>query len=226
MIIYSLSFIRKEYMLKQEKTSKRGFTIIEVVLVLAIAGLIFLMVFLALPALQRSQRDTERRNKLGEFRTQIVQYQSNNSGRVPKSLSDWQRIVDDYLNLSRTKNGGYSFNTDGDKTWTDDDIPFLDPDGDKYYIAFYMDLADSKGTSEKVTLESDDNDKLSDKLTLDKDGKVPTTGLTWDDNKHQIYVFGHARCDGDNVLYQEHDSDRLVAFVTKLEGAGVYCGEN
>ena len=35
-----------------------GFTIIEVVLVLAIAGLIFLMVFIALPVLQRSQRDT------------------------------------------------------------------------------------------------------------------------------------------------------------------------
>ena len=38
-----------------------GFTIIEVVLVLAIAGLIFLMVFVALPALQRSQRDTQRK---------------------------------------------------------------------------------------------------------------------------------------------------------------------
>ena len=37
--------------------NKKGFTIIEVVLVLAIAGLIFLMVFIALPALQRSQRN-------------------------------------------------------------------------------------------------------------------------------------------------------------------------
>ena len=33
------------------KQTKKGFTIIEVVLVLAIAGLIFLMVFIALPAL-------------------------------------------------------------------------------------------------------------------------------------------------------------------------------
>jgi prepilin-type N-terminal cleavage/methylation domain-containing protein len=40
------------------KPKAHGFTIIEVVLVLAIAGLIFLIVFLALPALQRSQRDT------------------------------------------------------------------------------------------------------------------------------------------------------------------------
>lgn len=44
-----------------KSNNKKGFTIIEVVLVLAIAGLIFLMVFLALPALQRSQRDAQRR---------------------------------------------------------------------------------------------------------------------------------------------------------------------
>jgi hypothetical protein cdiviTM7_02704 len=44
----------------RKKFQKNGFTIIEVVLVLAVAGLIFLMVFLALPALQRSQRDTRK----------------------------------------------------------------------------------------------------------------------------------------------------------------------
>ncbi|MBS7346174.1 MAG: type II secretion system protein, partial [Candidatus Sacchiramonaceae bacterium] len=44
------------------KHKKYGFTIIEVVLVLAIAGLIFLVVFIALPALQRNQRDTQREN--------------------------------------------------------------------------------------------------------------------------------------------------------------------
>ena len=50
-------------MTKSNTKSKKGFTIIEVVLVLAIAGLIFLMVFVALPALQRSQRDTQRRDE-------------------------------------------------------------------------------------------------------------------------------------------------------------------
>ncbi|PLS80866.1 hypothetical protein CYG49_03830, partial [Candidatus Saccharibacteria bacterium] len=49
-----------------KKTSKQsGFTIIEVVLVLAIAALIFLIVFLAVPALQRGQRDTQRRSDVG-----------------------------------------------------------------------------------------------------------------------------------------------------------------
>ena len=63
---------------QQLSQPKAGFTIIEVVLVLAIAGLIFLMVFVALPALQRSQRDTQRRNDMSRVDTSLVQYQTNN----------------------------------------------------------------------------------------------------------------------------------------------------
>lgn len=64
----------------------KGFTIIEVVLVLAIAGLIFLVVFLALPALQRGQRDTQRKQDLGKLMSQVTSYQSNSQGSLP---SDW-----------------------------------------------------------------------------------------------------------------------------------------
>lgn len=71
--------------MSQERKVK-GFTIIEVVLVLAIAGLIFLMVFIALPALQRSQRDTQRKNDLSRIATQITAYSSNNRGAIPTSL--------------------------------------------------------------------------------------------------------------------------------------------
>ena len=58
---------------------RRGFTIIEVVLVLAIAGLIFLMVFIALPALQRSQRDTQRKNDVDRIAAAVNSYISNNN---------------------------------------------------------------------------------------------------------------------------------------------------
>ncbi len=61
----------------------KGFTIIEVVLVLAIAGLIFLMVFIALPALQRSQRDTQRRDDVSTFSSQLTSYSTNNRGELP-----------------------------------------------------------------------------------------------------------------------------------------------
>lgn len=74
--------------MKHKHNNFRGFTIIEVVLVLAIAGLIFLMVFLALPALQRSQRDTQRKNDMLLIMSQLRAYQANNRGRT---LPDFER---------------------------------------------------------------------------------------------------------------------------------------
>ena len=67
--------------------TKPAFTIIEVVLVLAIAGLIFLMVFIALPALQRNQRDTQRKNDLNQLKTAIDNYKSNNKGSIPSAAT-------------------------------------------------------------------------------------------------------------------------------------------
>lgn len=67
------------------KRQTKGFTIIEVVLVLAIAGLIFLMVFTALPALQKSQRDTARKNDVSSVASAVTSYSSNNRGKFPAS---------------------------------------------------------------------------------------------------------------------------------------------
>ena len=78
--------------------NKKGFTIIEVVLVLAIAGLIFLMVFVALPALQRGQRDSQRRSDISRFMSQINSYQTNNGGRVPSAdKDDIGKFLDNYM---------------------------------------------------------------------------------------------------------------------------------
>lgn len=61
---------------------QKGFTIIEVVLVLAIAALIFLMIFVALPALQRGQRDTARKNDASAMASAINTYRSNHRGSL------------------------------------------------------------------------------------------------------------------------------------------------
>ena len=66
-----------------KSNSRSAFTIIEVVLVLAIAGLIFLMVFIALPALQRNQRDTQRKNNISLLKDAIERYKANNKGKLP-----------------------------------------------------------------------------------------------------------------------------------------------
>lgn len=68
-------------------SQKQGFTIIEVVLVLAIAGLIFLMVFVAFPALQRNQRDTQRRQDYANLGAAVITAASSNNGNFPSSVN-------------------------------------------------------------------------------------------------------------------------------------------
>ena len=67
--------------------TRKGFTIIEVVLVLAIAGIIFLMVFIALPTLQRNQRDTQRKNDLSRLKTALDSYKSNSRAKFLLKLA-------------------------------------------------------------------------------------------------------------------------------------------
>ncbi len=81
----------------------RGFTIIEVVLVLAIAGLIFLMVFLGLPALQRSQRDTARKSWSSSLIANLENARSNNKGSIPS------------FGLAKNQTGYYNLRKDKDK---------------------------------------------------------------------------------------------------------------
>lgn len=73
---------------KNQNSTKKGFTIIEVVLVLAVAGLIFLMIFLALPALQRSQRDTERKQDIAMLVTALQNWKAANRGKGYTTLGD------------------------------------------------------------------------------------------------------------------------------------------
>ncbi len=63
-----------------------GFTIIEVMIVLAIAGLIMLIVFLAVPALQRSSRNTQRKSDIAAVSGSIANYITNNGGSVPAAV--------------------------------------------------------------------------------------------------------------------------------------------
>ncbi|HEX7368052.1 MAG TPA: type II secretion system protein [Candidatus Saccharimonadales bacterium] len=75
-------------MLKQVKRKREeGFTIIEVLIVLAIAALILVIVFLAVPALQRSSRNTQRKNDAANVLSAVSDYVSNNSGQPPAACS-------------------------------------------------------------------------------------------------------------------------------------------
>ncbi len=69
--------------MKTKLKYRQGFTIIEVMIVLAIAGLIMLIVFLAVPALQRSSRNTTRKSDAGNFSSALNTWISNNNGTLP-----------------------------------------------------------------------------------------------------------------------------------------------
>ena len=68
---------------KLHKSKKdQGFTIIEVLIVLAIAGLILLVVFLAVPALQRNSRNTQRKDDVARIGSAVQEYLNNNNGNI------------------------------------------------------------------------------------------------------------------------------------------------
>ena len=74
-------------MFHNKKDSQRGFTIIEVLIVLAIAGIIMLIVFLAVPALQRNSRNTARNSDSAAAAGILQEAITNNNGKAPAGAS-------------------------------------------------------------------------------------------------------------------------------------------
>lgn len=68
--------------MKNKLKNASGFTIIEVLIVLAIAGLIMLIVFLAVPALQRNSRNTQRTNDASLVASAVNECLTNNNGNT------------------------------------------------------------------------------------------------------------------------------------------------
>lgn len=97
-------------MLNRVKKNKEGFTIIEVMIVLAIAALILLIVFLAVPALQRNSRNTARKGDVSRVSAAITEFLSNNNGVLPAAgtaaSGDAQTIVNNAGSLAQ-----YDFTT-------------------------------------------------------------------------------------------------------------------
>lgn len=212
-------------MAKLNTNSKQGFTIIEVVLVLAIAGLIFLMVFIALPALQRSQRDTSRRNDMSRVDTSLVQYQTNHSN-LSVNLPDtgnadkyWPapndntfgdsgcgdniacQFVRDYMNTGSSENDGKA-NT------------FEDPDGTPYSVV----ITRNWGLYQPAPVTPTGT---SSSLAVSGDGYTIVNangGNAYD--AHIVYIVPGGRCSGDTVV---QSTKRHFAILYRLEGAGTYC---
>jgi prepilin-type N-terminal cleavage/methylation domain-containing protein len=143
---------------------EKGFTIIEVVLVLAIAGLIFLMVFIALPALQRSQRDGARKSEVGTVASAITSYQSNNRGSAPTAVQIGQYVTGNSSAVLesgstitvRATTYGVAVNLTADLTANPTVDNVLNPDEILVYFGYKCDPANSssliRGTSRQAAI--------------------------------------------------------------------------
>ena len=76
-----------------KKIENKGFTIIEVLIVLAIAGVIMLVVFLAVPALQRNSRNTQRTNDASLITAAVNECLANKNGVVASCSGTASAIV-------------------------------------------------------------------------------------------------------------------------------------
>ena len=205
---------------KQLIKSKRGFTIIEVVLVLAIAGLIFMMVFIALPALQRSQRDTQRTNDMSRFMTQLTQYQSNNRGAIPGSKKG---TVTTKYNADGTTSA--TPRTDA-KNWAKLYTGYLlaggdtfeDPSGAPYQLS--IDLCNP--SSRTAGTPCDNSVQRSDS-TFENNYTEGNIGTAQNQN-YTISVVINATCTGEQATYMS--GNRKVAILYKKEGGGSICESN
>lgn len=78
-------------------TNKKGFTLIEVVLVLAIGGLIFLLAFLAFQNASVNRRDGQRRNDANTIVSELQNYASDHGGSIPAQGTAFENFVDTYM---------------------------------------------------------------------------------------------------------------------------------
>lgn len=102
-------------MLTQKTKQQKGFTIIEVLIVLAIAGLILLIVFLAVPALQRNSRNTQRKNDVAGLLGAVSEWSNNNGGGLPTTAAQQTAALQNaklgFYNGSVTWKSGTQTNT-------------------------------------------------------------------------------------------------------------------
>ena len=96
-------------MVKNNKSFRDGFTLIELVMVLAIAGLLITMIFVALSQVQKSRRDAQRKADLDKVVVQLNSYSHQNNGAYPLAFGAfWSSSYVTGLVLQDPSGGSYA----------------------------------------------------------------------------------------------------------------------
>jgi|GEM_PF-1041386 len=194
---------------------QKGFTIVEVALVLAIAGVIFLMVFIALPGLWASERDSERRDDLLTFTQQLKNFQTNNNRGALPSMGEYEMNLNNNnfaeILWENVEAYGQDENRDG-RSWADFYLDFFeesfaDPDGPRYNLVIANCAA-----KDDTDLEFD-QECTEDTVTSLANSTFP--------NDYKIHVVLGAVCYGETAV--KSANSRRVAVLYRLEAGGVGC---
>lgn len=193
------------------KEKKTGYTLIEVALVLVIAGLIFTMAFFALPTLWKSQRDADRKSKVMEVVTAIKNYQTNNNRGALPVLSN---VLPEIINHDNIKNA-----RSGENTWPSvikDYIGtnFYDPEDTEQWYSFYVTEC-LNGNGAKLNAGEICAYRDSDF------GRINTPGNVDLNLDYTMYIVVGATCDGDHAV--KTNSLRTFAVIQTLERGGRHC---
>lgn len=78
----------------KQTLASRGFTIIEVMIVMAVGGMIMLIVFQAIPTVERNSRNSERKHDVGAILQAVSHYELNHSGNFPDSSSNFLQYTE------------------------------------------------------------------------------------------------------------------------------------
>ncbi len=228
-------------MSKHNIKSKKGFTIIEVVLVLAIAGLIFLMVFVAYPALQRAQHDTQRTDDMGNVQAALIRWQNNHSNNLPgpprgEETAVFDATSDETMNSETGEfaegacgdgnqaclfvrdymNGAASSSGTGGKVVN----TFKDPAGEYYNVVITRNIA-GNGSAEltNVNFENGDYDAIMTLIGNSTDGYT----LEGQIDAYAMFIIPGATCKEDHAF---KSSKNNFAVLYHMEGSGVKCTNN
>ena len=185
------------------------------------------MVFIALPALQRSQRNTRRRQDIARIATAFTDYESNN-GRMPYT-------------------GNPGFTSYPDSGASGDGMPSGNPV--KSFIIKYIDEACStdgtpqnfKGDNCSDQLKDPDGspyilkysatpfDNMTGEMSVTDSGSGISFGKSYYINgeyRHTIGVFPNTKCGTNESNIIPGQGENQFSLVYMLEGGSYYCVDN
>ena len=182
--------------------SKKAFTIIEVVLVLAVSGLLFIMVFIAFPALKNGQKRIQREDDLSRIAGLAITYRADHGNLSPfRSPDAALDFVEKYLDDGCVGHGKISGNK---VSFSSCGAHFSDPDGSPYGFEIFGELEGDLGEVIEI-----DSDSFSGNM-----------------ESHLMRVYEKAACGGGEfrVRVSENMSDFAIIYV---EPTGVsFCYDN